>query len=77
MIPKTPGERYLVLVLFAMFLIGIGMLYQEIVKWRRKQRDLYGETGDRFSLSERLRSIRGRLQPAVKSTDDEQKEKAA
>lgn len=77
MIPKNPSERYLVLLIFAMFLIGIGMLYQEIVKWRTKRRDLYGETADRFSLSERLRSIRGRLQPAVKSTHDEQKEKAA
>ena len=77
MLPKDSIERYVVLILFAMFLVGVGMLYQEIVKWRKKRRDLYGDTKDRFPLSESRRSIRERLQPTVVSTDDEEKEKAA
>jgi hypothetical protein len=77
MLPKDPSERYLVLVLFSMFLLGTGMLYQEIVKWREKRREMYGETAARFPLSGRLRSIRERFQPSVKSTDNDQTKKAA
>jgi len=55
MLPKDPRERYLVLAIFPMFLLGMWMLYQEIVKWRKKRRELYGETAARFPLSERLR----------------------
>jgi hypothetical protein len=60
-----------------MFLLGMGMLYHDIVKWREKQREMYGEMAARFPLSERLRSIRERFQPSIKSTDSDQTKKAA
>lgn len=76
MIPKNPSERYLILFLFCMFLLGLWMLYQEIVHWRQKRRELYGEPAPQLSLSEKVRSIRERFQPSV-STDNEQTKKTA
>ena len=77
MLPKSPTEWYLLLVIFPMFLLGMGMLYHDIVKWREKQREMYGETAAPFPLSERLRSIRERFQPSIKSPDSDQTKKAA
>jgi hypothetical protein len=77
MLPKNPSERYLLLVIFPMFLLGVAMLYLEIVKWRQKRRELYGEAPGRLPLSEKLRSIRERFQPSVKSTENDQTKNAA
>jgi hypothetical protein len=77
MLPTSPTERYLLLVIFPMFLLGMGMLYHDIVQWREKQREMYGETAARFPLSERLRSIREHFQPSIKSTESDQTKKAA
>jgi hypothetical protein len=77
MLPKSPTEWYLLVVIFPMFLLGMGMLYHDIVKWREKQREMYGEMAARFPLSEMLRSIRGRFQTSIKSTDGDQTKKAA
>ena len=75
MLPTSSIERYLLLVIFPMFLLGMGMLYHDIVQWREKQREMYGETA-RFPLAERLRSIRERFQTFIKSTESETKKAA-
>jgi hypothetical protein len=74
---KNPSERYLLLVISPVFVLGVAMLYQEIVKWRNKRRELYGEASARLPLSEKLRSIRERFQPSVKSTENDQRKNAA
>lgn len=77
MLPKDSIERYLLLVLFAMFLLGLRLLYQEIKYRQKRRRELYGLPPTQSTLSEKLRYIREHFQRSDTNTDHNGTKKAA
>jgi hypothetical protein len=70
-------ERYTLVAVSIMFLLGIWLLCRELLIWQGKRNQVWRSAPLVLCFSERLRSIRMRFQPLKQSTDQGRLDKAA